>query len=84
MDSRTQHCTIDPDLCPVIQYGNQVQKILHNVPNVNSSTTVNTIALNGKAGLITNTYILQILRTTSCSSFGGKATFRLDSLEIGN
>ena len=45
---------------------------------------MDTVALHGKAGLITNTHILEILRTT-CSSIGGKeATFRFDSHKIGN
>lgn len=83
MDSRTQRRTKDPHLCPVIRYVTQVQRILRTVPGANGSTTINTIALTGKAGLITNTYILEILRTT-CSSFGGKETFGFDSHEIGN
>ena len=61
MDLRTQHCTTDPDLCPVIRYGTQVQHILHTVPNDDGSTTINIIPLYGKAGLITNTYILEVL-----------------------
>jgi hypothetical protein len=59
MDSRTQRRTKDPHLCPVIRYGTQVQRILRTVPGANGSTTINTIALTGKAGLITNTYILE-------------------------
>jgi hypothetical protein len=53
------------------------------LPSAAGTTTINTIAYKGKPGLITNTYILKILRTT-CSSFGGKATFGFDSHEIGN
>ena len=84
MDSRTQRCTTDLlDLRPVIRYGTQVQRILQTVSNANGSTIINSIALHGKAGLITNTFILQIVRTT-CSSFGGKATFGFDSHKIGN
>jgi hypothetical protein len=83
MDSRTQRRTNDPQLCPVLRYGSQVQRILRTLPSATGSTTINTIAYKGKPGLITNTYILEILRTT-CSSFGGKATFGFDSHEIGN
>jgi hypothetical protein len=84
MDSRTQRRTKDPHLCPVIQHGTQVQRFLHTVPLANSLTTINsTIAFKGKAGLITNTHILEILRTTS-SSFGGKATCGFDLHQIRN
>jgi hypothetical protein len=83
MDSRTQRRTGDPHLCPVIRYGTQVQRILRMVPSAKGATTINTIALNGKMGLITNTYILNLLRN-KCYSFGGKATFGFDPQEIGN
>jgi hypothetical protein len=83
MDSRTQRRTGDPHLCPVIRYGTQVQRILRTVPDATGSTTINTIAIGGKSGLITNTYILNLLRNT-CYSFGGKATFGFDPHEIGN
>jgi hypothetical protein len=83
MDSRTQRRTRDRKLCPVLRYGSQVQRILHTFPSATGATTINTIAYKGKPGLITNTYILEILPTT-CSSFGGKATFGFDSHEIGN
>jgi hypothetical protein len=83
MDSRTQRRTGDPHLCPVIRYAAQVQRILRTVPDATGSTTINTISLDGKVGLITNTYILNILRNT-CYSFGGKATFGFDPHEIGN
>jgi hypothetical protein len=63
--------------------GTQVQQILCTLPSATGSTAINTIAYKGEPGLITNTYILQILHPT-CSSFGGKATFGLDSHEIGN
>jgi hypothetical protein len=83
MDSRTQRRTGDPDLCPVVRYATQVQRILRMVPGAKGITKINTIALGGKLGLITNTYILNILRNT-CYSFGGKATFGFDPHEIGN
>jgi hypothetical protein len=83
MDSRTQRRTKDPILCPVIRYAIQVQRILRTVPDASGSTTINTIATKGKAGLITSTYVLQILRAT-CSSFGGKAIFGFNQAEIGN
>jgi hypothetical protein len=85
MDSRTQHqrCTKDPHLCPVIRFGTQILQILSTMPQVNRLTTINTITLKGKAGLIANTHILEILRT-SCSSFGANATFGFDSHKIGN
>jgi hypothetical protein len=83
MDSHTQRRTQDPDLCPVIRYARQVQRILRTVPNVTGSTTINTISVNGKVGLITATYILNILRNTYYS-FGRKATFGFDPHEIGN
>jgi hypothetical protein len=50
---------------------------------VSSATTINTIAVNGKVGLLTNTYILNLLRNT-CYSFGGKAAFGFDPHDIGN
>jgi hypothetical protein len=53
------------------------------VPEATGATTINTIAIDGKAGLITNTYILNLLRNT-CYTFGGKATFGFDPHEIGN
>jgi hypothetical protein len=53
------------------------------VPGITGSTTINTITLNGRVGLITNTYILNLLRNM-CYSFGGKPTFRFDPQEIGN
>jgi hypothetical protein len=83
MDSRTQRRTRDPQLCPVIRYARQVQRILRTVPDASGSTTINTISLDGKVGLITNTYTLNLLRST-CYSFGGKATFGFDPSEIGN
>jgi hypothetical protein len=83
MDSRTQGRRKDPHLCPVIRHGTQVQQILRTLPSTTGLTAINTIAYKGKPGLITNTCILEILRTT-CSSFGGKATFGFDSCEIGN
>jgi hypothetical protein len=83
MDSRTQRRTRDRELCPVLQCGNQVQRILRTLPSATGTTTINTIAYKGKPGLITNTHVLELLRTT-CSSFGGKATFGFDSHEIGN
>jgi hypothetical protein len=83
MDSRTQRRTGDPDLCPVIRYARQVQRILRTVPNVTGATTINTISINGNVGLITATYILNLLRNT-CHSFGGKRTFGFDPHEIGN
>jgi hypothetical protein len=83
MDSRTQKKTGDPHLGPVLRYGSQVRRILRMTPGASSSTTVNTISIDAKIGLITNTYILNILRNT-CYSFGGKATFGFDPQEIGN
>jgi hypothetical protein len=77
MDFRTQCRTRDPDLCPVIWYTRQVQRILWSVPNVTGSTTINTISINGHVGLKTATYILNLLRNT-CYSFGGKGTFGFD------
>jgi hypothetical protein len=54
------------------------------VPNVTGSTTINTVSVNGKVGLITATYILNILRNM-CYCFGSKATFGgFDPHEIGN
>jgi hypothetical protein len=53
------------------------------VPNVTGATTINTISINGNVGLITATYILNLLRNT-CHSFGGKRTFEFDPHEIGN
>jgi hypothetical protein len=83
MDSRTQRRTQDPDLCPVIRYGTQVQRIRRTVPNADGTTPINAISLNGRVGLITNTYILNLLRNT-CYSFGGEATFGFDPHDIGN
>jgi hypothetical protein len=83
MDSRTQRRTQDPQLCPVIRYGTQVQRILRTVPRYSGSTTINTIASQGRVALITNTYILNTLRKT-CSTFGGKSTFGFEPSEIGN
>jgi hypothetical protein len=53
------------------------------VPGASGSTTVNTISTDAKIGLLTSTYILNILRNT-CYSFGGKATLGFDPQEIGN
>jgi hypothetical protein len=64
MDSWTQRCTGDPHLCPMIRYTRQVQRIPRTVPDASGSTTINTIALDGRIGLITNTYILNIVRNT--------------------
>ena len=83
MDSRTQRRTGDPTLCPVIRFGTQVKRILRTIPDASGTTTINTIAISGRIGLITNTYILNIIRNT-CSSFGGQAAFGFDSHEIGN
>jgi hypothetical protein len=83
MDSRTQRRTKDRTLCPVIRYATQVRRILRTIPTATGTTKVNTIALNGKLGLITNTYILNLLRNT-CYSFGGKKTFGFEPNEIGN
>jgi hypothetical protein len=83
MDSRSQRRTGDPDLCPVLRYGTQVQRILRTVPKPTGSTTINTLVIDGKVGRITNGYILDLLRNT-CRSFGGKATFGYDPHEIGN
>jgi hypothetical protein len=47
------------------------------------STTINTIAIDAKVGLITKTYILNILGNI-CYSFRGKTTFGFDPQEIGN
>jgi hypothetical protein len=83
MDSRTQRRTLDPQLCPVLRYASQVARILRTVPGFSGSTTINTIATDGRVGLITNTYILHILRNT-CYTFGGLTTFGFSSNEIGN
>jgi hypothetical protein len=84
MDSRTQCRTHDPLLCPVIRYTTLVQKIYRTVANVSGSTTINTICTGaGRTGLITNNYVLNILRNT-CYTFGGKTEFGFDPQEIGN
>jgi hypothetical protein len=83
MDSRAQGRTRDRTLCPVLRHESQVQRILRMLPSATGATAINATACKGKPGLITNTCVLKILRTT-CSFFGGKATFGFDSHEIGN
>lgn len=83
LDSRPQCQTNNPHLCLVIFYATQVKQVLRTVSGVMITTTINTIALDGKVGRTTITYILNILRNT-CYSFGGKATFRFDPHKIGN
>jgi hypothetical protein len=83
MDSRTQRKPGDPHMCPVLRFGSQVRRVLCMIPGASGSTTINTISIDAKIGLITSTYILNILRNT-CYSFGGKATFGFDPQEIGN
>jgi hypothetical protein len=84
MDSRTQRRTHDPLLCPVIRYATLIQHIYRTVPNASGSTTINNIRTGGdRMGLITNSYVLTILRNT-CYTFGGKTQFGFDPHEIGH
>jgi hypothetical protein len=84
INSRTQRRTHDPLLCPVIRYTILVQRIYRTVANVSGSTTINTISTGaGRTGLVTNTYVLNILCNT-CYTFGGKTEFGFDPQEIAN
>ena len=82
-DSRTQQRTGDLLLCPVTRYASVVHRIIQTVPHYGPDTTIDTVQVNGQTKRISNTLTLQLLRST-CSSFGGQATFGFDPLQLGN
>jgi hypothetical protein len=82
-DSCTQQRTGNAVLCPVLRFGSVVHRILCHNPSATNCTKINTIYIQGKPLLITNSYIQKLLRTT-CTTLGGKATFNFNAHELGN
>ena len=83
MDMRTQRRTGDPILCPLLRWGSAVQRIIRTVPDYDDETPLCSVRLNDKTQLVTNSFVLKLLRTT-CSVYGGKDTFGFEPHEIGN
>lgn len=82
-DARSQRRTNQKILCPVTRWGSIVQRIRRTIPAFSDDTTINTIRVAEATLFISNTYTKKTLRTT-CSLFGGKATFGFAPHEIGN
>ena len=83
MDARTQRCTNDPVLCPVLRFCSAIKRILNTVPFATDDTPLCSVSINGKVHLVNNSFVKILLRTT-CALYGGHAEFGFHPHEIGN